>query len=238
MGEIDVSKFSLPVIAVILGFFDGFNVCSLGALVLILGLVLALRSKAKILILGGIYILITGIVYGILIFLWHQIFVVLFPYLRKMEIVIGILAIAGGGYFLKEFLKFRKRGPVCGFGGISEKLSKRVQEIFEEKKGIIALILAVLFFAATVTIIEFPCSAILPVLFAGILAEARLPFLLTSLYISIFIIFYLLDEIIVFLISVFTMKLWIASPKFVTFLNLFAAIMLFFLGFYYLFGLV
>jgi hypothetical protein len=238
LGEIDILKFSLPALAVILGFFDGFNVCSLGALVLILGLVLALRSKGKTLILGGTFILITGIVYGILIFLWHRIFVAFSPYLRKMEIAIGILAILGSIYFLKEFLKFRKRELVCEFGGISEKLSKRIQKIFEERKSILALILAVLFFAATVTIIEFPCSAVLPVLFAGILTKANLPFLLTLLYITLFIIFYLLDEIIVFLVSVFTMKLWITSPKFVTFLNLISAIILFFLGIYYLFGLI
>jgi len=238
LGEIDVSKFSLPIIAVILGFFDGFNVCSLGSLVLILGLVLALRSKVKTLILGGVFILITGIVYGILIFLWHKIFVVFSPYLRKMEIAIGILAILGSIYFLKEFLKFRKGKPVCEFGGISEKLSTRVQRVFKERKGVLALILAVSFFAATVTAIEFPCSAVLPVLFAGILTEAHLSFLSALLYISIFIIFYLLDEIIVFLISVFTMKLWITSPKFMLFLNLTASLILFCLGTYYLIGLV
>jgi len=107
----------LPILAVILGFFDGLNVCSLGALVLILGMVLALKSRKKILILGGIFILTTGIIYGILMILWHQLFLVLSPYLRKMEILIGALAILGGIHFLKEFLKFRKKGPVCGFGG-------------------------------------------------------------------------------------------------------------------------
>ena len=39
IGEIDLAKYSLPAQAVVLGFFDGFNVYSLGALVLILGLV-------------------------------------------------------------------------------------------------------------------------------------------------------------------------------------------------------
>ena len=67
IGEVDLTKYSLPAQAVILGFFDGFNVCSLGALILILGLVLILRSRSKILIFGGIFILTTAIIYGLLI---------------------------------------------------------------------------------------------------------------------------------------------------------------------------
>jgi len=237
-GEVDISNYSLPILAVVLGFFDGFNVCSLASLVLILGLVLALRSRTKILILGGVFILITAIVYGILIFLWHQIFIVLSPFLRKMEILIGILAIFGGVYFLNEFLKFRKRGPVCEFGGISEKFSKKVQEAFKQKRGILTLILAISSFAGIITIVEFPCSAVLPVLFAGILKSSQLSLPLVLIYVSVYLLFYLLDEIFVFLISVLTLRLWIASPKFITWLNLIAAIILFFLGFYYLFSLI
>ena len=238
IGKINPERFSLPVLAMILGFFDGFNVCSLGALVLILGIVLALKSRKKILILGGVFILTTGIIYGILIILWHKIFTLLSPYLRGMEILIGTLAVFGGIHFLREFLKSKKAGPVCKFGGISENLSQRVQEAFEKKLGIIALTGVVFSFAAIITIVEFPCSAVLPVIFAGILTEAKISTLLSLLYIGIFLIFYLLDEIIVFLTAVFTMKLWIVSPKFVTFLNLVASIMLFFLGIYYLVGLM
>ena len=237
-GKIDPKKFSLPILAVILGFFDGFNVCSLGALVLILAIVLALKSRNKILISGGTFILTTGIVYGILIILWYKLFLALSLYLRKMEILIGILAILGAIYFLREFFKFKKRGPVCEFGGISQKLSQKFQKVFEKRAGILTLVTAVFLFAFIITIVEFPCSAVLPVIFASILSKAQVSIFLSLLYIGIFLFFYLLDEIIVFLIAVFTMKLWIASPKFVTFLNLVCSIMLFFLGIYYLFGLV
>lgn len=238
IGEIDISEFSLPALAVILGFFDGFNVCSLGALVLILGLVLAFKSRGKTLVFGGIFILTTAIVYGVFIFLWHQLFSVLSPHIKKMEIVIGVLTLAGGGYFLREFLKFRKRGPVCEYNSISQKFSQKIQGVFEKRANILVIVGAIFLFAAMITIIEFPCSAVLPVLFAGILSKAHLSTSLSLFYIGLFLFFYLLDEIIVFLVSVFTMKLWIASPKFTTFLYLIAATMLFFLGFYYLFGLV
>ncbi len=113
LGKINIKKYSLPLLTVILGVLDGFNVCSLGALVLILGLVLALRSRKKTLLFGGIFILATAVVYGFLILIWYQIFSYLIPYMRVMEIVIGLLGIGGAIYFFGQFIKFRKQGPTC-----------------------------------------------------------------------------------------------------------------------------
>jgi hypothetical protein len=238
IGEVDLSNYSLSALAVIFGFFDGFNVCSLGALVLILGLVLVFRSRIKILILGGIFILTTGIIYGFLIFLWHQLFVALAPYIRKMEIVVGILAVIGAVYFIREFYSYIRYGPICKFGGITNKLSLKLQNVFEKGGGILILASVVFLFAAAVTIIEFPCSAVLPVLFAGVLTKSQVAFPLSIIYIVIFLFFYMLDEIIIFLVSVFTLKIWLVSPKFAAYLNLIAGLLLLFLGFYYIFGLI
>ena len=238
VGEIDTSKYSLPVLAIILGTLDGFNICSLGALILILGLVLALRSRRKILIFGGIFILTTAVIYGLLIVLWHQLFSLFAPYQRVMTILIGIIGVGGGIYFLKEFIKFRRQGPVCETvtGKTVTKLSSKMQETLKHPEKIFAVIAAVLLFAAVITIVEFPCSAAIPVVFAGILAKAQLAPSLFLLYISLFIVFYMLDEILIFLIALSTLKLWLASPKFVTWITLVEAIILFAFGLYYLIG--
>lgn len=238
LDEINVENFSIPVLAVLLGALDGFNICSLGALVLILGLVFALKSRRKILIFGGTFILITVIVYGFLVFLWHQLFVFIAPSVKKMEILIGILALTGAAYFFREFLKSWKGRAVCQFGGISEKLSQKIKRIFERKAGILVLIGTISLFAAIVTVIEFPCTAFFPVLFAGILAESNTPLFLSLFYIGLYILFYMLDEIIVLFIAALTMKIWIASPKFITILNLSASILLFLLGLYYFLDLI
>lgn len=238
IGEINVDNYSLPLQTIILGFFDGFNVCSLGALVLILGLVLALRSRFKIFLFGGIFILITAVIYGILIFLWYQLFNLLASYMKVMEILIGLLGIGGGFYFLKEFLRFRKKGPTCetGGGGLISNLSSKMQELMKNPKSTVLIVVSVISFAAVITVVEFPCSAVVPVLFAGILANAGVSGLEYILYIALFVLFYMIDEIIVFLIACFTMNIWFASPRFVTWLTLAESIMFFVLGFYYLIG--
>jgi len=237
IGEIDLTRYSLPAQAVVLGFFDGFNVCSLGALVLILGLVLILRSRTKILIFGSAYILTTAVVYGILIILWYQLFYYLAPVLKVMNVFVGILGIAGGIYFLKQFIKFKKQGPACDMpqkNGLVSKFSSKLQNGFKESGGIWAIIISIFVFAIVITVVEFPCSAVIPVLFAGILAHAKVSGLAYLFYIAVYIFFYMLDEIIVFLIAVFTMNIKIASGKIMTWLSLIEAIVLFGLGIYYL----
>lgn len=235
IGEIDIYKFSLPTLAIVLGIVDGFNVCSLGALIIILGLVMVLGSRKRILFLGSAFLLVTGITYGLLIFMWHQFFSIIAPYIKSMELLIGILSIAGGVYLIREYIKSRKQGAACNSGGIIAKLSPKVEKIFANKKNIAILVGVVILFAAAVTIIEFPCSAFLPVLFASILVEANLSMSSTISYMSLFILFYMLDEVIIFLIAFFTMRIKIVSPKFINIFNLIAALIFLFLGSFYLY---
>lgn len=239
IGEIDLTKYSLPAQAVVLGFFDGFNVCSLGALILILGLVLVLRSRSKIFIFGGIFILVTAIVYGFLIVFWYQLFYFLAPALKVMNIFVGVLGILGGIYFFKQFIKYKKYGPTCDIDtgkGMVGKFSKRLQKNFKESGGLWAVLISIFIFAVVITVVEFPCSAVIPVFFASALAQAQLPALIYLLYIAIFVFFYMLDEIIIFLIAFFTMTIKIASSRAIIWITLLESIILFGLGFYYLFG--
>jgi glutaredoxin len=240
LGEVDLKVFPLPILAVALGFFDGFNVCSLGALILILSLAIGLRSRQKILLFGGLFILTTTVVYGVLMVMWFYFFALLGEYLRNFQILIGAMAILGGIYFFRQYLKFRQRAPVCEIGAgekITSGFFKNIQESFRKPKNILLTIGSIITFAFLVTVIEFPCSAAVPVIFTGILAQAQLPGFLHFLYIVLFLIFYMLDEIFVFLIAVLTTRLWLASGKFVTLATLAQAIILGLLGSYYLFGI-
>lgn len=239
LGEINPKDYSLGALSVILGVLDGFNVCSLGALVLILGIVLALRSRRKTFVFGGLFILTTAIVYGILIVIWYQVFSLLSSYFRVMEILLGILGIGGGLYFLKEFFRLRKQGLVCE-AETGKELMSRFSEKFKKSlsrsQNILLLIGMVILFAGLITIVEFPCSAVVPVAFAGILAKSGLSTFSYLLYISIFVLFYMLDEIIVFLAAVFTMSIWLSSSRVTVWIALIEALILFGLGAYYLLG--
>lgn len=241
-GKIQPDNFSLPFLTVLMGILDGFNVCSLGALVLILGLVIALRSRKQILTFGGVFILTTAIIYGFLIVLWYKLFSTLAPYIRYMEYLIAILALTGAAYFLKEFYRMKKYGATCEGGlteGFTNKLTKKVKGEIQkaDKTNIAAVASSIFIFAAVITIVEFPCSAAVPVVYAGILADANLPGITYLAYISLFVFFYMLDELIIFAIAVWKMTVWMESPKFVTWVTFVEALVLAGLGFWYLIGI-
>jgi len=119
-----------------------------------------------------------------------------------------------------------------------EEISKSsyCKEAKSRERNTFLLLGSVFLFAAIITIVEFPCSAAVPVVFAGILSQSQLSTFYYLLYIALFILFYMLDEIIVFLVAFFTMKIWLTSNKLIARTALIEAIILFLLGFYYLFG--
>lgn len=238
IGEINLSDYSLPALAVVMGFLDGFNICSLGAIVLLLSLIIGLNSRRKILLYGGLFILVTTLTYGLLMVMWFSFFNLLGDQLRNFQLLVGLLAILGGLFFFRQFYRFRKYGVSCDVskGKLTSKLFQGIQDTLKNPKSVLLTVGAVLTFAFLVTIIEFPCSAAVPVVFTGVLAEAEISGLGHLFYIILFLLFYMLDEIIVFLIAVFTMRLWIVSPKFVTYTTLIQGIILVLLGAYYLFG--
>lgn len=236
----DIEKYSLPVLAVLLGFLDGFNVCSLGALAFILSIVMVLGSRRRVLLYGGVFLVTTAVIYGLLIGFWHVLFSAFAPYLKVLETLIALLGIGGGVYFLREWRFMRKRGPVCEAGSNTfiMRATARLQERFQQPTGALMLVLAVLAFAAVVTIVEFPCSAAVPLAFAGILAGEGVVGFAAGLHIVLFILFYLLDELILFLVAVVAMRMWFASPKLTMYAVFAEGVILVLIGLYYLYALI
>lgn len=118
-----------------------------------------------------------------------------------------------------------------------EAFSKQFRSLIQNKARTLTIFFAVLLFAIVITVVEFPCSAAVPVAFAGMLTKAQLPGWLYVFYIALYVVLYMLDELLVFFIAFFTMKLWLTSPKFVTWITLAESLILFGLGAYYLLGL-
>lgn len=235
IGNID--NYSLPIASAILGFIDGFNICSLGALIIILSLVIGIKSRKQVIILGGIYILTTSFVYALLMLFWYNLFEIFGNYINKLEILVGIIGIAGSVYFFKEFYRFKKYGPSCEskFGNkILEKFSKKFSEMQKKGMGLMLLLLSVLGFSLVITVVEFPCSAAIPLFYVSVLATKELNFIYELLLMTIYITFYMLDEIIIFLLALFTLRIKFTSAKATSYMYLFAAVILFIWGLSYL----
>ena len=237
--EVDITNWSLFLIAAVLGSIDGFNVCSIGALVLILSIVITLDSRRKIFLYGGAFILTTVTIYGTMVFAWGRLFEAFAGHLEIMRIIIGLASLGGGIYFFKEFWRFFRYGPTCQASNskIVNSAVRRLRKVLETpNKGPFFIVGSVMLFAAVITIVEFPCSVGVPIIFTGILAEQGLSLLAHTSYILIFLFFYMLDEAVIFTGAVLTKKIWFAGSKMTTWVTFIGAMVLFYLAFFYLFS--
>lgn len=235
--EIDIRNWSLPLVTIALGSLDGFNVCSIGALILVLSIVMILDSKKKIFLYGGLFIFTAVAIYGVLVFAWGRIFEALIGHLEILRIIVGLAALGGGIFFFKEFWRFFKYGPTCktGDSALVRRATEKLKHAIETPgKGTSLILASVMFFAAVITIVELPCSIGVPIAFTGILVEQGLPLFTYTLYILAYLFFYMLIELIIFTGAVLTKKIWFAGSKAITWITFAGALVLFYLAFYYL----
>ena len=239
IGDVNVSNLSLPILAAIIGTVDGLNVCSIGALILILSLVLsAFKSRRKIMLYGGLFILTTVLVYGVLIFAWTALFHALAKYIGGINIIIGLAALGGGIYFFKKFIDFYRYGPACEYKSNKylTKVTKKLQKAFSENEKTTMLVTGIIIFAFVVTLVELPCSFGLPMIYAGVLAAEGLTTMGYVSYVALYLFFYMLIELIIFTIAIITKETFFANSKWITWVYLVGALVLVALSYNYLIG--
>lgn len=228
LGEVDVSKMSLPVLTVVLGTLDGFNPCAMWILVVLISLLLPLRSRKKILLVGGTFILAEGLLYFLMMAAWLNAFLAL-SYVSLIRILIGIFGIGFGIWRIKDF--FTWKPGVCKVvdpkGG--EKIINKIQNLLKPA-AVPATILGVVALAFSVNLIEFFCSAGFPAIYTKILSLQNLSSIQYYLYLVFYNLFYMLDDFIVFGVALLTLSHFKFSDRYNRYSTLIAGLLIFILG--------
>ena len=77
IGEISLSNLSPLALAITLGALDGFNACAMIALGFLLTVLISTGIRKRVFLIGGTFILVSGIVYFLFISAWMNLFLVL-----------------------------------------------------------------------------------------------------------------------------------------------------------------
>ncbi|UCH25324.1 MAG: hypothetical protein JSV66_15540 [Trueperaceae bacterium] len=205
LGQVDPAAHSLTLTTSLIALVDGFNPCSLWVLSLLLAIVIYSGSRRKIFAVGFTFLLVTSLAYALFIAgLFNALSFV--GYLGWIRIVVALIALTFALINIKDYFWY-KRGPSLT---ISERykpgIYRGIRRIVAAEASLPAMIGATAVMALGITLVELPCTAGFPVLWADLIASRGLDtasFLsLLLLYISI----YLLDELIVFISAVVTLK--------------------------------
>ena len=84
--------------------------------------------------------------------------------------------------------------------------------------------------AVSVNLIELACSAGLPLLFTQILSFNNLSSFEYGLYIGLYILFFMIDDLIIFFIAMFTMKVTGLSNKYTKWSHLIGGLIMLLIG--------
>jgi hypothetical protein len=204
IGEIVLADYSLPALAVILGLVDGFNPCAMWVLVYLISLVATLRDRKRIWLIVGSFVLASGILYFLFMTAWLNAFL-LIGYVKPVTIVIGLVALGGGILQVREVVK-TKGAIVCEVTGEESrtKTMTRVQKIVSSPITV-GTIIGIIVLAFAVNSVEFVCSAALPAVFTRVLSLASLTTLQHYGYILLYVLFFMLDDLVIFGIAAFAL---------------------------------
>ena len=231
LGKINAKKVSLPILAVVLGFVDGFNPCAMWILIFLITMLFNMKDRKKMWILGLTFILTSGIVYLMFMLAWLNLatFISKIAFIRLLIAVIALVVGLINIYKYIDSLKKKDEGCDVVDKKDRKKIMEKIISITHEKKFIIAL-LGIMVLAASVNIIELMCSIGIPLLFTQILAMNNLSTFSYMIYMFIYIFFFLIDDIVIFVISMVTLKVTGLSTKYTKYSHLVGGIIMLIIG--------
>jgi len=227
-GEVEIKYLSLGLITLIIGLLDGFNPCAMWVLVFLINLLLGMEDRRKMWILGGTFIAASAIIYFLFMTAWLN-FLIFVGFIIWVRIAIGLVALLAGFYNLREY--FTNRAGVCKLteGPTRRRRMEKIKEAIQTRKFWLALG-GIILLAIAVNLVELICSAGFPVIYLQILSLNKLPFWQYYLYMVLYIVMYMLDDMIIFVVAMVTLQLLGVGTRYKQVSNLIGGILMLILG--------
>lgn len=229
LGEINVKEVSVGLVAIILGFVDGFNPCAMWVLLFLINMLFGMKNKKKMFLLGFVFLLTSAFVYFLsMLGITAVLSYISVPFIRS---IIGIIAVIIGIYNVTKYYKARNDDAGCHVVDDKKrkKIFTRIKKFTTEKNLFLALV-GVIALAVSVNIVELACSTVFPATFAEILAVNNITGLSRIIYLLIYTLFYMIDDMVIFVIAVSTLNITTASSKYGKYSSLVGGIIMFIVG--------
>lgn len=235
LGKVNAKDVSLPLLSVILGFLDGFNPCAMWVLLFLISMLLGMKNKRRMWILGGGFLLASAITYALFLVAWFKVNLA-FQNIFFLRTLIALVALGTGCFHLICYRKMLHRRIGCTV--VHEKRRNKIRnqiQKFTKEKSIVLGLIGVISLAISVNFIELACSAGFPLVYTQILSLNHLSFITSIFYIFLYIFFYLIDDFLIFCIAMFTLKITGITNKYQRYSHLLGGLLLLLIGFLLLF---
>lgn len=228
LGVKTAKEVSIPILSVVLGLIDGFNPCAMWILLFLINILIGMKNKKKMFLFGFTFLFTSALVYflsmlGINLVLGMS----TITYVRIGIAIVGLIA---GIINIYTYFKTRKE---TGCHVIDDNKRKNILskiKNYTNKNNVFIGIIGIAILAISVNLVELACSLGFPAVFAEILAINKVTGLKRIIFLLIYTFFYMLDDMIVFTLSMLTLKYTVISNKFSKYSNLIGGIIMIILG--------
>lgn len=228
LGKQKIKEVSIGLSAIIIGLVDGFNPCAMWILLFLISMLLGMKNRKRMWALGITFLVSSALVYFLFLISWLNLAIFLNKILY-IRVAIAFVAVLFGVLQIISFIFKKDDGCEVVDTKNRKKIIKSIQKIVKEKSFILAL-LGIVLLAASVNIIELLCSLGLPVMFTQILTINEVGKFGQILYSLLYILFFMIDDIIIFIIAMKTLEIKAISNKYGKYLHLIGGIIMVVIG--------
>ncbi|MGE0081303.1 MAG: hypothetical protein AB7U81_08400 [Thiohalomonadaceae bacterium] len=203
LGTVDVANWSLPLVTLVIAGLDAFNPCAFFVLLFLLSLLTHERTRTRMLIIGGVFVLFSGLVYFLLMSAWLNVFLIAGE-LRLVTVAAGLLAVGMALVNVKDYLWFKR--------GISLSIPESAKpRLFERMRRLLRADSWPVMLTGTVTLAivansyEALCTAGFPMVYTRLLTLQELPTSGYYAYLAFYNVVYVVPLMLIVLGYVYTL---------------------------------
>ena len=229
-GVVSLKDVSLSIFTIILGAVDGFNPCAMWILIFLITMLFSMHDRKKMWILGLTFIFTSGFVYLCFMVSWLSLanFISSVIFIRFL---IAGFAVVFGMINIYRYVKSLGSDVGCDVTDKNKriKIMEKIKKIVSEKSFLLS-IFGIMLLAFSVNLIELLCSLGIPVMFTNILAMNDLSAIEYVIYMGLYLLFFLIDDILIFVIAMKTLKIKGISNKYTKYSHLIGGVIMVLLG--------
>jgi thiol-disulfide isomerase/thioredoxin len=203
LGKISPASLSLPVFTIVVAGLDSFNPCAFFVLFFLLSLLLHTHSRKKMLLVGGTFVLFSGLIYFLFMMAWLTIFLLL-GNLPVITIVAGSVALLVSVINIKDFFFFNKGISLVIPEKSKPKLFERMRNLLR-KDSLPAMLTGTVVLAVFANSYELLCTAGFPMIFTRALSLRHLSQPEYYLYLTFYNLIYIIPLLVIVLVFVITL---------------------------------
>jgi hypothetical protein len=207
MGEQRVDDLSLPALTVVIAGCDAFNPCAFFILLSLLSLLIHAHSRARMLLVGGIFVFFSGLFYFLFMAAWLNVFL-LAGHLTAITITAGVLAVLVAAINIKDYFLLKRGVSLSIPDSAKPGLFARMRKLPEATR-LAPMLAGTLALALAANTYELLCTAGFPMVFTRALTLRELP---TSTYYG-YLVFYNLIYVVPLALIVLGFTITLGSHK-------------------------